>query len=526
MVQHLQPNPDPVGEPWFAHFGGSFNPIHDGHIAIARQLLQQYRFAAVIFCPNGDTYGKPGLAAEGDRLAMVRIATADETRFEVSAIEHGRDVPARTVHVLEQLHQDLAARHDRFRLFCVRGADAVEAMAHWRSLDTLLERSAVIVVPRSGMDATRLVADLPRLGERFVVLPASEIPALSSTAVRRALLEGRTDDLPVAPGVLEAIRDRGLYGLTAPADRWITLSRPSYSGSQKGMRDVRRDEAFGPGRWRTSFEWGDATLRYVDALQLYEDAYLHHLQANPDDLQWLLDTACDVYDNSETNVMSGLDYGVQESGSTHLQDIALRRCVMRLGLSFRGDHLVEVRGRDSEGYRFNPGEIPFHRPDRIVQPAPRSWWRPDSVEAFWQANKVLQVKAGAMGHGGLRLVAHLYIEGPSGGVLCLDGGGRPAGLPSVVMGDGCDLQAALGAALDELAIEPEPLRPVLASPIVDGDEVSVLWWHPPTTATCAALTEFSLDQLRSSRPGKRVMTLLKLAIKAGGGKLAAPGAQQ
>jgi nicotinate-nucleotide adenylyltransferase len=106
-------------------------------------------------------------------------------------------------------------------------------------------------------------------------------------------------------------------------------------------------------------------------------------------------TASDVYDIQPSNVESGLDYHKQECTATHLQDIAVRRVLVRLGRSFKGDHLVQIRGHESEGYRLNPGKVPFHEPESIIEPtfAPGRWWDAHSVEDFWQSNKVLEVRA-------------------------------------------------------------------------------------------------------------------------------------
>ena len=75
-----------------------------------------------------------------------------------------------------------------------------------------------------------------------------------------------------------------------------------------------------------------------------------------------------------------------------MQDIAIRRTVLRLGRKFEGDHLVQIRGRDSEGAKYNPGFVPFHLLDMIVKPSLTGWWQENSIEDFYQSNKVLQVR--------------------------------------------------------------------------------------------------------------------------------------
>lgn len=95
---------------------------------------------------------------------------------------------------------------------------------------------------------------------------------------------------------------------------------------------------------------------------------------------------------------SGLNYEIQETPNNHIHDIAIRRAVARLDKRFKGNHLVHVRWKDSEGFRINPGVVPFHKPQMIVSKKIKdygkkgNWWRPNTIEDFYQRNKVLQVK--------------------------------------------------------------------------------------------------------------------------------------
>jgi hypothetical protein len=130
-------------------------------------------------------------------------------------------------------------------------------------------------------------------------------------------------------------------------------------------------------------------------VMLYEDAYLAHLQANQDQLLILVNGACDVYDDAPSNVTSGLDYQAQETSRTHLQDIAIRRCLVRLGHWFQGSELIRIR--DDQGdhplsLKLSPGRVLFHRPDLIILPELIGWWESGSVESFYQSNKQLQVR--------------------------------------------------------------------------------------------------------------------------------------
>ena len=177
---------------------------------------------------------------------------------------------------------------------------------------------------------------------------------------------------------------------------WITVGRPGYVGHRHRQSVRRLNRQFGEGNWRISYHWNEAVIDRHEALKHYEDAYCEFLKCHPDVLDWLCRTASEVYDIEPSNVDSGLDYSRQECSAVHLQDIAVRRCLKRLNRQFEGDHLVQIRGHDSEGYRLNPGRVPFHAPERILKPSLSrgTWWDESSIEDFWQSNKILQVLAG------------------------------------------------------------------------------------------------------------------------------------
>lgn len=174
---------------------------------------------------------------------------------------------------------------------------------------------------------------------------------------------------------------------------WQVVGRPGYVGHRREKSVRKLDATFGEGRWRIDYVWKGAFLSRDEALELYDEAYYRFLAARADLLDWLCATASDVYDTDPSNVASGFDYLAQQGGATHLQDIAVRRAVRRLGRTFEGTRLIEIRGKDSEGYALNPGRVPFHEPDAILQPRsiPGNWVEAGSVEDFWQSNKVLRV---------------------------------------------------------------------------------------------------------------------------------------
>lgn len=181
--------------------------------------------------------------------------------------------------------------------------------------------------------------------------------------------------------------------------RWKTVDRPGYMGDARDRLHSEWNSKYGAYCWRLAWEFGDLILEKTMAIQVYEDGYFEYFRGENGRGQadWLVRMASDVYDTAETNVSSGLDYSRQETSNNHLHDIAIRRAFVRLGISFKGDHLVWVRGPDSEGYRFNPGNVPFHYREliyagEIVNASGKNqWWGANTIEDFYQKNKVLQI---------------------------------------------------------------------------------------------------------------------------------------
>ena len=179
---------------------------------------------------------------------------------------------------------------------------------------------------------------------------------------------------------------------------WKTIERPGYFGRKRDELYSLWDKQFGEGSWRLAYQWGNAVIPRNVGIQIYEDGYYEFFKNNNNTLEWLVSTASDVYDTAPTNVQAGLDYGCQETPQSHIHDIAIRRAVLRLGYEFKGDHLVHVRWKKSEGFQVNPGIVSFHLPQMIVPGGINDyggkgpWWNPNTIEDFYQSNKVFQVK--------------------------------------------------------------------------------------------------------------------------------------
>ncbi len=191
-------------------------------------------------------------------------------------------------------------------------------------------------------------------------------------------------------------------------ETWETIDRPGYFGSKRNEIEAGYDAKYSAGNWRIAWQWGDLPIPKAAAFQLYEDGYYEHFKNNPNVLTWLVSNFSNVFDTAPSNVDSGMVYDRQETLSNHIHDVAIRRAVFRRGKRFRGARLLQVRSNDSEGGVLSPCKVLFHLPDMMYrgeikyQGAPRdfttnpSWWRrigvEDSIEEFYQSNKLLQVK--------------------------------------------------------------------------------------------------------------------------------------
>jgi len=183
-------------------FGGTFDPVHVGHVVVATESRAQLALDRVLLVVAGDPWQKRGnvVASAADRLALVAAAVDGVDGVEASAIEIERDAPSVTADTLEAL-----TAPDR-ELFLVLGADAVANMGTWRRLEETRDLATVVVVERAG-DAH---SEPPGAGWRVqrVAIPRLDI---ASTDLRERLRSGRPIDGLVPPAVVRTIHSRGLY---------------------------------------------------------------------------------------------------------------------------------------------------------------------------------------------------------------------------------------------------------------------------------------------------------------------------
>ena len=189
--------------------GGTFDPIHYGHLVTAQEALQQFELDGVIFVPTGRPWMKEheGVSPAEDRYLMTVIATASNPLFRVSRMEVDRDGPTFTVDTLRGLKEEMGEKTD---LFFVTGADAMLEILQWKDPGELFELAHFIAATRPGYDIAAFDAHAPTSVPGVTVM---NIPALaiSSTDIRERIHAGRPIRYLVPEGVKSYIEKAGLY---------------------------------------------------------------------------------------------------------------------------------------------------------------------------------------------------------------------------------------------------------------------------------------------------------------------------
>ena len=208
-----------------AVLGGSFNPIHYGHLLLADDVLDQLALDRVLFVPAGTPPHKPAslLAPAADRFEMVRRAIADHPRFDVSDVELRRSGPSYTADTLAAL----AAGGDE--LFYIVGSETFLDLLTWRDPRRVASLARLVVIPRAGsvFDTEGAAAQkvLHEIGVEggfvhagggvppargVLIVHATSLP-LSASDLRRRVREGRSLTYRLPPAVIEYVRAHGLY---------------------------------------------------------------------------------------------------------------------------------------------------------------------------------------------------------------------------------------------------------------------------------------------------------------------------
>jgi len=198
-----------------AYLGGSFDPVHVGHLALARACLVTADLDRVVFIVAGHPPHKLDrvLAPASHRVEMVRRAVAREDAFSVDDRETRRHGPCYTIDTVRELHSE----HEDDNLFWIIGADTLPELPTWRDANDLLDLIGILSATRPGFDVDAALAGLEasvgpdrvrRLASGFVEMAPV---AVSSTEIRRRVRAGESVEDLVPPPVADYITAHGLY---------------------------------------------------------------------------------------------------------------------------------------------------------------------------------------------------------------------------------------------------------------------------------------------------------------------------
>ena len=191
-------------------FGGSFDPIHVGHLILARDVLEQVKLQRILFIPSSRSplSEEPPRASGKDRLDLVRASIADEPAFETSELEiraGGCNYTINTIEALRAEHPD-----DCFSM--IIGGDQLEQLHKWEKVKKLIELTDFICLERSGF-TTKAHAELVNFRSHPI---KPRIVEVSSTEIRQRIRNNFPVQHLVPEPAFKLIRERGLYGYRKP----------------------------------------------------------------------------------------------------------------------------------------------------------------------------------------------------------------------------------------------------------------------------------------------------------------------
>jgi nicotinate-nucleotide adenylyltransferase len=193
-------------------FGGTFDPVHLGHIMIAEEAGASLDLSEIIFVPAGQPPLKPAhpITSAEHRLQMLRLAIADRPHFRVSAVEIERPGPSYTVDTITELRGESGSEDE---LFFILGWDSLAQLAEWREPSRLVRMCCLVAVPRPGWqrpDLKALEARIPGISKRVVFLEEPHID-ISASAIRELAARDLSLSRLVPDPVAEYIREHKLY---------------------------------------------------------------------------------------------------------------------------------------------------------------------------------------------------------------------------------------------------------------------------------------------------------------------------
>lgn len=197
--------------------GGTFDPIHNGHLVAASEVADLFDLDEVVFVPTGEPWQKRSriVTPAEDRYLMTVIATASNPRFSVSRVDIDRGGPTYTKDTLRDLHD----QNPDADLYFITGADALASILSWQNWEQLFAIARFVGVSRPGYEldgqhTAAAMAELPADALHLVEVPAL---AISSTGCRERAGKSRPIWYLVPDGVVQYVAKRNLYSDQSPA---------------------------------------------------------------------------------------------------------------------------------------------------------------------------------------------------------------------------------------------------------------------------------------------------------------------
>ena len=190
-------------------FGGTFDPIHLGHLAIADDVANAFGLAKVLFVPNARSPLRQASAASpAQRFEMCELATSENASFAVSRVEIDRDGPSYAIDTIRLLR----AEYPNCEFAFIAGTDVLEELRRWRDIGALLQEALMIVVDRPGVDGGDVDRTASELGgDGRIVRREAALMDVSSTEIRRRIRSGRPYRYLLHHRVYSYVRHHQIY---------------------------------------------------------------------------------------------------------------------------------------------------------------------------------------------------------------------------------------------------------------------------------------------------------------------------
>ncbi len=190
--------------------GGTFDPVHNAHIALAKYAMEQYALESVIFMTSGNPPHKTDDVTDASiRLKMVELATAENDDFWVSDYEvkkMGYSYSAQTLSYLKDKYQD-------YEIYFIIGEDSLENINTWYEPSKIFKMATLLVYPRTSKERLEnLIKEKSKEFNAKIYIIDAPVFSISSTSIREMIKEGKDVNSMIPKKVYQYIKDRGLYG--------------------------------------------------------------------------------------------------------------------------------------------------------------------------------------------------------------------------------------------------------------------------------------------------------------------------